>query len=277
MSDRSDIMNRVSSKLLSFVTAFSIAVPICTAMTDTSACAYGENQKCGAELEWSYDSSTYTLTITGKGSMYDFSATTDIFQRELTTAPWSGCKLASNLVIGEGVTSIGEWAFISFEYLKNVSLPSTLTEIGDYAFIRSCRLENINLPYGLKKIGNSAFMNTAITELTVPETVNEIGYLSFGYIPGLWSEEAPHKYPNFTVYGKKGSYAEQYANSPRTVIAVEPLDFVEISEKPKPFDIGDANKDGIIDGRDASLILSYYAYTSTNGKLSLDEYSMLRQ
>ena len=266
-------MSKLISKVLSCAVSLSASVSLLVTAVPTTAFAYSESGKCGDNLTWLYDFDTYTLTITGTGKMYDYSATTDMFKNELTTAPWGNISFITDVVIDEGITYIGEWAFVSCDYLKNVSLPSSLTEIGNYAFIRSCRLENINLPYGLKKIGNSALMSTAITELTVPETVNEIGYEAFGYVPGLWSGESSSRYPNFTVYGRKGSYAEEYAKNPVSAFVLEPLTFVDISEKPKAFDIGDANKDGIIDGRDATLILSYYAHTSTGGKMSLDEYA----
>ena len=269
-------MKKLISKVISCSIVLSASVSLLAAAATPTVFADSESGKCGDNLTWLYDFDTYTLTITGTGKMYDYSATSDMFKNELTTAPWGNISFITDVVIDEGITYIGEFAFVSCDYLKNVSLPSSLTEIGNYAFIRSCRLENINLPYGLKKIGNCALMSTAITELTVPETVNEIGYAAFGYVPGLWSEESARRYPNFTLYGKKGSYVEEYAKNSGSAFVLEPLTFVDISEKPKELNIGDVNRDGNIDAKDATLILSYYAYTSTGGKLSFDEYAKLQ-
>ena len=34
----------------------------------------------------------------------------------------------------------------------------------------------------------------------------------------------------------------------------------------------EVNKDGIVDGKDATIVLSYYAYTSSGNSITLDEY-----
>src|SRR5574344_1303041 len=88
------------------------------------------------------------LTISGNGPMTDF---------ERDQAPW--CKEVSkikNVIIEEGVTSIGNYAFCECRNMTGVSIPSTVTEIGEGAFML-CGLKEIKLPEKLKTIEEAAF------------------------------------------------------------------------------------------------------------------------
>ena len=59
--------------------------------------------KCGTNVNYTYDQSTHTLTISGSGAMTDYAE---------GVTPWDSYKQKIfNLVIGNGVTSIGEGAF----------------------------------------------------------------------------------------------------------------------------------------------------------------------
>ncbi len=81
---------------------------------------------CGANLRWSFNSSTGALTISGSGAMYDYTN---------SNPPWSSLNV-KRIDIGEYVTSIGAWAFAglgnltSFNCYNNASLRS----IGTCAF-----------------------------------------------------------------------------------------------------------------------------------------------
>ena len=71
-----------------------------------------------------------TLVIEGSGAMCDFSA--------LEVPPWSGAQGQLTVVtIKEDVTSIGNCAFLSCDYLTSVTIPASVTSIGSYAF-KSC-------------------------------------------------------------------------------------------------------------------------------------------
>ena len=80
---------------------------------------------CGENLTWSL--SNGVLTISGDGKMTDFSDT--------GTVPWRSDMLKlTTVIVEEGVTSIGSYAFDKATKLTNVTLPSTLTSIGNYSF-----------------------------------------------------------------------------------------------------------------------------------------------
>ena len=109
-----------------------------------------------------------TLTIEGTGAIPDYS---------YNTAPWSSYVTSvSNIVISEGITTIGARAFIRMNQVLSISLPSTLQHIKTYAFDNCRSLKEINLPYGLLTIGTNAFSEcSALTYVEIPDSVVSVG------------------------------------------------------------------------------------------------------
>lgn len=76
----------------------------------------------------------------------------------------SGSKLYVNgefiqdLVIPEGVTFIGNGAFLGYENLRSVIFPDGFKSIGDFAFTRCTYLKSMTIPNSLDSIGEEAFM-----------------------------------------------------------------------------------------------------------------------
>ena len=80
---------------------------------------------CGDNLTWSVDDNV--LTIVGTGPMDDYNRANE--------QPWIDCAhTITEVVIGEGVTSVGQYAFSSCDSLLRVELPDTLRNIGMYGF-----------------------------------------------------------------------------------------------------------------------------------------------
>ena len=77
----------------------------------------------GADVYYSYDSSTKTLRIFGTGAMEDHNIPWDNYRADIT-----------KVVISDGVTSIGEQAFFGCSSLTSVNIPASVTTIGMYAF-----------------------------------------------------------------------------------------------------------------------------------------------
>lgn len=89
--------------------------------------------------------------------------------------------LKTEVVIPEGVTEIGEGAFVC-SYMPSVSLPSTLKKIGKQAF-QFARLTKITLPNGLETIGDEAFDGCRFKKaIVLPASIKSIGKKAFyGY------------------------------------------------------------------------------------------------
>ena len=125
---------------------------------------------CGENLTWTI-SEDGTMTITGFGEMYDSAWPAE----ELYT--WETCaNYAKALVITEGVTTIGDYAFSTyFSNLTSVSLPSTIKEIGYSAFSDCTKLAGIEIPEGVTAIGDGAFFNCSSLEtINIPASVSDI-------------------------------------------------------------------------------------------------------
>ena len=126
---------------------------------------------CGDNLTWSFDKLTGTLEISGTGYMH-----TDDF-----SVPWGDYRLAiTTVIINNGVTSIGYWAFDGCAYLTSVTIPDGVTSISDYAFSGCRSLTNITIPAGVTSIGDYAFSGCrSLTNITIPNGVTSIGSAPF--------------------------------------------------------------------------------------------------
>ena len=63
---------------------------------------------------------------------------------------------------------------------KSVTIPDGITSIGDYAFLGS-ELTNVTIPNSVTSIGVSAFVNNQLTEVTIPNSVRRIEERAFSY------------------------------------------------------------------------------------------------
>lgn len=82
----------------------------------------------------------------------------------------------TSVVIPEGVETIEDGAFWMCHNLKTVVLPSTLRKIGDNAFNSCDQLTSIIIPDGCEEIGVDAFTSCKkLKDIYVPDSVYEIG------------------------------------------------------------------------------------------------------
>lgn len=170
------------------------------------------------DIHWSLDDQG-TLTISGQGRVPNYYSTG-------SGAPWKAGDLKlqiQNLVVEEGITYLGQFAFSDCENLTTVSLPSTLEEIGQQVFQRCSGLLSINIPDSVHTIGKWPFEKctslqsvhlpagigthsdvskrilpeglfngcTSLTTVNVPDGVEIIGPLTFCNCASLESIELP--------------------------------------------------------------------------------------
>lgn len=99
----------------------------CFALLPTRTQAANYSGTCGENLTWALEGTK--LVISGTGPMYDYS--------EDNLPPWATVipreVYISSLVIDEGVTSIGEYAFAT-ENFGYIRIPASVTSVGSQAF-----------------------------------------------------------------------------------------------------------------------------------------------
>lgn len=147
--------------------------------------------KCGDNLTWKYSGGK--LTISGTGSMYDYS--------EESRPPWYNYK--SNIgfiVIEPGVTSIGDYAFDYFENCRNPAIPASVTSIGKRAFANvyliSTLAYHIYFEGDAPEIAEDAFYNTKVNCYTQN-----------------WSEESKQNYGGTITWGDMEIWLDDFSSN----------------------------------------------------------------
>ncbi len=108
------------------------------------------------DVTWSYDSASKTLYISGTGAMDDY--------ENSYSAPWNQYILqVENLVVEDGVTSVGNYALSGAEKLKNVTLADSVTKIGEYSFASCPLLAELELSKYVVNIADYSFAYNGVT------------------------------------------------------------------------------------------------------------------
>ena len=130
---------------------------------------YGQGQtpiKSGTtgDCDWMLDGTH--LIISGNGAMADYTIS--------DASPW-GTEITS-IVIEEGVTAIGEWAFKDCFELENVYISESVTTIGTRAFSCCGSLKCVEISKNVTEIGALAFYGCFALERISVDTDNEYYY-----------------------------------------------------------------------------------------------------
>ena len=126
----------------------------------------------------------YTLTISGNGAMGDYDT-----NNYYSYPPWSSYYIVKTLVIQQGVTSIGKWAFLGCAGVTEVTIPNSVTSIGEYAFASCTALTSLTIGNSVQTIGEYAFFGcSGLTgTLTIPNSVTTIDRYAFAICSSLTS------------------------------------------------------------------------------------------
>ena len=152
-----------------------------TKIEDDTACGYipsGETQ-----YRWNVvdgyvcdDCDVTKVKIDTSGDTYYVSGS-----GEVTRAEVSGyVSAATDAVITNYATSIGDYAFSGFSGVEFIRIPSTVTSIGNSAFNGCSAMTECQIPYGCTSIGTSAFtICVSLMFVDIPNTVTSLGDYCF--------------------------------------------------------------------------------------------------
>ena len=91
----------------------------------------------------------------------------------------------SEVIICNGVTTIGDWTFYHCSSLTSVTIPDSVTKIGDLAFSGCDGLTSITIPDSGTTIGEEAFYECdSLTSVTIGKGVTSIGNYAFAGCTG---------------------------------------------------------------------------------------------
>lgn len=160
---------------------------------------FGENN-C---LHWKVTSTltSKTLTITGTGAMPDF----DFPNGNL--APWWNYEalgmnaiseidfgIKGNLkrvIIGDGVTNVGDYALFFLPAATQVTLPDSVTSIGRYGIAMCSKLTGLSIPKGVTGIGDFGLAGNGLTAITLPDGLQSLGRGAFDSCASLTNTTLP--------------------------------------------------------------------------------------
>ena len=139
-----------------------------------------------------YCSSLTAITVAALNPAYS-SADGILFDKNQTLLIQCPGGEAGIVVIPNGVTSIGDEAFLYCANLTGVTIPNTVTSIGDEAFELCSSLTTVLMSSNLTSIGNYAFHDCYdLTNVTIPNSVTSIGDEAFAFCYDLTSITIPN-------------------------------------------------------------------------------------
>ena len=154
---------KTANKILSII----LAVAMLLSIAPLSLTASAASGTCGDNLTWTLNESTGKLTVSGTGDMYDWSS---------SFAPWYSYRSSiKSVTIGNGVTSIGDYAFSNCTNLVSITIPESVTNIGNSVFAGCEKLVSVTLPTFVNTFGSNVFYNCkSLTNITIPNGVESL-------------------------------------------------------------------------------------------------------
>ncbi len=145
-----------------------LALALCLALTLLPfGAAAADSGSCGDNVSWTLNESGLLL-ISGSGEMTDYAS--------YDKSPFYNNSDIKKIIIGNGVTSIGNYAFFCCPNVSTVTIPSSVTRIGEGSFSLCYALGGVTIPYSVTSIDDYAFYGcAALGSITIPGQVEHIG------------------------------------------------------------------------------------------------------
>jgi hypothetical protein len=105
---------------------------------------------------------------------------------------------AGPVIITNGVTRIGNNAFLNNTVITSVTIPNTVTTIGNDAFFGANNITSATIPDSVTTIGSGAFASVfELTSISIPASVTSIGENAFFSTVGVESFTVDANNPNY--------------------------------------------------------------------------------
>lgn len=112
-----------------------------------------------------------------------------------------GRMYTKNIILPEGLTVIGNWAFYKCVNLESVKIPYGVKKIGDHTFSYCESLTSINIPNSVTSIAGMAFEKCQnLKNITIPDSVINIGNYAFQFCINLTSITIPNRITNIGMF-----------------------------------------------------------------------------
>lgn len=111
---------------------------------------------------------------------------------EIGNQAFMDCKNLTKAELPQGLTEIGEGAFEGCESLQFADIPDSVTYIGDFAFSKCSSLTRLHLSSEVHQINRNTFSDcSSLVTVVIPDNVNSIGSEAFSWCTSLESVYIP--------------------------------------------------------------------------------------
>ncbi len=160
---------------------------------------------------------------------------------------FAGLHSITDIILPDGITSIGEYAFESCELLETITLPDSLAELGNAAFMCCYSLKDVKIPSNVTLLERTFKYCTSLENIVVPDSVtymhntfdecsslknvtlsqnlNYIGESTFGGCSSLENITIPSKVKILDRYAFKDCYNLKTINIPVSLTTVSDFAF----------------------------------------------------
>lgn len=162
-----------------------VSIVACAMISDDSSAEVTSGTT--GDCTWTLDGTK--LTISGNGAIADYEYS--------KPSPWG--RSITEVIIENGVTSIGDGVFSGCKSLTSIIIPDSVTSIGNWASDRCISLTNVSIGNGVTSIGEEAFYSCeSLTSITIPNSVTYIGESAFSGCTSFTSITIPYSDGKYT-------------------------------------------------------------------------------
>ena len=140
-----------------------------------------------------------SLTISGTGEMKNWDDKSDVNWHKKYK------KMITKVIIEDGITNIGEYAFYECRNITSITMPNSITSIETSVFEGCNSLKNITIPNSVISIGGKAFKGcSSLENITISNSVTSIEDYAFEGCSSLENIIIPNSVTNIGDHAFEG-------------------------------------------------------------------------